>query len=179
VRGQIVAAYNAGGAAWQGSGIGSSTAAGNSSGAVGYALATEVLPFADGASDTFMGSPVDTGSVVARYTLGGDATLDGKVDFNDLVKLAQNYNAKVSDTSDSWWTKGDFTYDGSVDFNDLVKLAQNYNSALPTEPIPGATAVFEADLAKAFASVPEPGTLSILGIGAVALMGRRRRRHNA
>jgi autotransporter-associated beta strand protein len=176
VRGQIVAAYNAGGAAWQGSGIGSSTAAANSSGAVGYALATEVLPFADGSTDTFMGSPVDTGSVVARYTLGGDATLDGSVDFNDLVKLAQNYNTTVSATTDSWWNKGDFTYDGIVDFNDLVKLAQNYNTAIPTDPIAGASAVFQADLARAFASVPEPGTLSILGLGAVALMGRRRRR---
>jgi autotransporter-associated beta strand protein len=176
VRGQIVAAYNAGGAAWQGSGIGSSTAAANSSGAVGYALATEVLPFTDGASDTFMGSPVDTSSVVARYTLGGDATLDGSVDFNDLVKLAQNYNTTVSATSDSWWNKGDFTYDGMVDFNDLVKLAQNYNTALPTQPVPGASVAFEADLTRAFASVPEPGTISILGIAGAALMGRRRRR---
>ena len=92
------------------------------------------------------------------------------------MKLAQNYNTKVSDTTESWWNKGDFTYDGMTDFNDLVKLAQNYNTALPTEAIPGAPVGFEADLARAFASVPEPGTLSILGIGGLALMGRRRRR---
>ena len=66
-----------------------------------------------------------------------------------------------------------------TDFNDLVKLAQNYNTALPSEPIPGASAVFEADLARAFASVPEPGTLSMLGIGGVALIGRRRRGTNS
>jgi autotransporter-associated beta strand protein len=176
VRGKIVNGFNAGGPAWQGNGIVSSTAASNTSAAVGYALASEVLPFANGTSDTFLGSAVDPSSVVARYTLGGDATMDGSVDFNDLVKLAQNYNSKVSDSTESWWTHGDFTYDGIVDFNDLVKLAQNYNTALPTEPIPGASAVFEADLAKAFASVPEPGTISILGIGGIALMGRRRRR---
>ena len=57
-----------------------------------------------------------------------------------------------------------------------MKLAQNYNTSLPSEPIPGATAGFEADLARAFASVPEPGTISVLAIGALALLGRRRGR---
>ena len=66
--------------------------------------------------------------------------------------------------------------DGVTDFNDLVKLAQNYNTALPTEPIAGASAVFEADLARAFASVPEPGTLSLLGLGVIGLLARRKRR---
>jgi hypothetical protein len=180
VRGQIIAGYGAG-KNWTGTnGITSSSAAAlASSRAIGYALASEVLPFANGTTDSFLGSTVDKTTVVARYTLAGDATLDGTVDFNDLVKLAQNYNTTVSSTTESWWNHGDFTYDGTVDFNDLVKLAQNYNTALPTEPVPGASAAFEADLARAFASVPEPGTLSILGIGAVALVGRRRRRHNA
>ncbi len=51
---------------------------------------------------------------------------------------------------------GDFTYDGIVDFNDLVKLAQNYNTALPSAPVPGASANFNADWAAAIHSVPEP-----------------------
>src|SRR5207248_9116458 len=121
-----------------------------------YALASEVRPFSNGSTDTFLGTTVDKTTVVARYTLAGDATLDGIVDFNDLVKLAQNYNTTVSSFTESWWNKGDFTYDGITDFNDLVKLAQNYNSALPSDPVPGASAAFEADRAKAFASVPEP-----------------------
>jgi T5SS/PEP-CTERM-associated repeat protein len=125
-----------------------------SSTALGYAEASDVLRFANGAaSDTFLGSPVDKNSVLVRYTLAGDANLDGVVDFNDLVKLAQNYN--VSDGSRTW-IGGDFNYDGNTDFNDLVKLAQNYNSALPGDSIAGAPAGFTADLARAFASVPEP-----------------------
>jgi hypothetical protein len=123
-----------------------------------------------------MGTSVDGSAVVARYTLSGDATLDGSVDFNDLVKLAQNYNTTVKNATDSWWTHGDFTYDGVTDFNDLVKLAQSYNTALPTDPIPGAPVAFQADLARAFASVPEPGTFSVLGLGVLALLGRRKRR---
>jgi autotransporter-associated beta strand protein len=176
VRGQIISAYNAGGPAWQGNGITSSAAATNTSAAVGYAVASEVLPFTNGTSDTFMGATVDPSTVVARYTLAGDATLDGSVNFNDLVKLAQNYNSTVSDTSDSWWNKGDFTYDGIVNFNDLVKLAQNYNTAIPTEPIPGAPNGFEADLERAFESVPEPGMMSLFAVAGMGLMARRRRR---
>jgi autotransporter-associated beta strand protein len=178
VRNQIIAGLGAG-KDWQGTtGITSSDAAAAASNrAVGYAVATDVLPFTGGTTDTFLGATVDKTSVVARYTLAGDATLDGSVDFNDLVKLAQNYNTTVSASTESWWNKGDFTYDGITDFNDLVKLAQNYNTALPTEPIAGASAAFEADLARAFGnSVPEPGTLSSRGIGGIALMGRRRRR---
>ena len=135
-----------------------------------------MLPFTNGTSDTFLGATVDKSTIVTRYTLLGDATLDGAVDFNDLVKLAQNYNTTVSNSTDSWWNHGDFTYDGITDFNDLVKLAQNYNTALPSEAIPGASAAFEADLARAFASVPEPGISALLfGLGAAGILRRRRR----
>jgi autotransporter-associated beta strand protein len=111
--------------------------------------------------------------VEVAYTLAGDANLDFGVDFNDLVALAQNYN--VTDGT-RVWAQGDFTYDGSTDFNDLVKLAQNYNTALPSEAIPGASVAFEADLARAFASVPEPAGLSFLALGACLMVRRERRR---
>jgi hypothetical protein len=106
-------------------------------------------------------------------TLPGDATLDGGVDFNDLVKLAQSYNSSVGTSADGGWQEGDFTGDGVVDFSDLVKLAQNYNSSV----VAGAPAVFEADLARAFSSVPEPsGLLGVVGLGIGCFAGRRRGR---
>jgi fibronectin-binding autotransporter adhesin len=182
VRAQIIAGYNpsapnAGDGNWKGAtGITSSNAAAGSLGAVGYALAGDVLAFTNGTTDTFMGTTVDKNTVVARYTLSGDVNLDGTVDFLDLARLAQSYN--VTDGTRQWST-GDVNYDGNTDFLDLAKLAQNYNTALPTEPIPGAPANFEADLARAFAAVPEPGTISILGIGALALLARRRNRKAA
>jgi len=93
------------------------------------------------------------------------------------VKLAQNYNTTVSATTESWWNHGDFNYDGVTDFNDLVKLAQNYNTALPASgSIPGAPVGFEADLARAFASVPEPSTIGLIGVVAGGLLCRGRRR---
>jgi hypothetical protein len=168
--------YNApspGAGDWSGNGITSSTAAANASRqGIGYALASEILGPAGG---PFLGTTVDGSSVLARNTLLGDATLDGAVDFNDLVKLAQNYNTTVSATTDSWWHNGDFTYDGITDFNDLVKLAQNYNTALPAGAVPGAPAGFDGDLAAAFASVPEPSAFVALGGCAVLSLARRRR----
>jgi hypothetical protein len=140
--------------------------------AIGYAEAEDILGATGGA---FRGEQADGTSVLTRYTLLGDATLDGAVDFNDLVKLAQNYNTTVSASTESWWSHGDFTYDGITDFNDLVKLAQNYNTAIPTSPIPGASADFSADLARAFASVPEPSG-ALLTFAACGFALRRRRR---
>jgi hypothetical protein len=111
---------------------------------------------------------------IATQTLTGDTTLDGAVDFADLVRLAQSYD--VTDGSRVWAT-GDFDYDGNVDFADLVKLAQNYETALGGAPaVPaGASPAFAADLAMAFAAVPEPGTGAALIAGAVGALLRRRR----
>jgi autotransporter-associated beta strand protein len=173
-RAQLIAGYGASGD-WKGAtGITSSTAVANPLGAVGYALASDVLPFTDGSSDTFLGTTIDKNTVIARYTLSGDLNLDGSVDFLDLAKLAQSYN--VTDGTRQWST-GDVNYDGNTDFLDLAKMAQNYNTALGAPAVPGASADFNADLARAFAAVPEPGTISLLGLGAVAMLGRRRRRH--
>jgi autotransporter-associated beta strand protein len=176
---QIVAGYNAsapgaGDGTWNGNGITSSTAAAAAaSRGVGYALASDV--FGPGGGN-FMGTSVDGTTALARYTLLGDANLDGTVNFNDLVNLAQNYN--VVDGTRRWYT-GDFTYDGNTNFNDLVKLAQNYNASLPTDQIPGASATFEADLARAFASVPEPTLLAPILLGAAGVLTGRRRNRSA
>ena len=98
----------------------------------------------------------------------GDADLNGVVDFNDLVKLAQNYNSNNTN-----WFQGDFTYDGTTDFNDLVALAQNYNQPVPSAPI--GSAAFEQDLARAFSAVPEPGAVGLV-VTAMMAHGLRRRR---
>jgi hypothetical protein len=100
----------------------------------------------------------------------GDANLDSVVDFNDLAALAQNYN----DTSErKAWFEGDFTLDGLVDFNDLAALAQNYNQPVPAGAFGGS---FAADVERAFAQVPEPGTIGLLGVAAAGLVARRRRK---
>jgi autotransporter-associated beta strand protein len=169
VRGQIVSGYNNGD--WLGNGITSTAAAANPSGTgIGYALSNDVLSATGG---DFLGQSADGSAVLARYTLLGDASLDGAVDFNDLVRLAQNYNT----TGGVNWAQGDFTYDGNVDFNDLVKLAQNYNTTLPpaaASAIPGAPANFDQELARAFSQVPEPAALALIALVLFPCTRRRR-----
>jgi hypothetical protein len=64
-----------------------------------------------------------------------DVTGDHKVDFYDLVRLAQNYGT----THDAQYWMGDLTGDGAVNFEDLVILSQRYNTALPAStPAPAA-----------------------------------------
>jgi hypothetical protein len=111
----------------------------------------------------------DDHNVYVAVRRPGDATEDGRVDFNDLVALAQNYSA----TPVQQWRTGDFTGDGKTNFNDLVLLAQNYGMmfGLDGEPMPAAD--FAADWALAQSMVPEPTTM--LGFGAgLTLLARRR-----
>jgi hypothetical protein len=119
------------------------------------------------------GLPIDDSTIIAKFTLRGDATLDGAVNFFDLVKVAQNYN---NTTGQATWDIGDFNYDGNVNFLDLVALAQNYNGTLTGEAIPGAAEGFERDVSVAFASVPEPSGFCTLLLLAGNLMPRRHRK---
>lgn len=89
----------------------------------------------------------------------GDATLDGRVDFDDLLSLAQQFGS----TTRRYWADGDFNGDGRVGFDDLLGLAQNYESP----------ALLESDWALARSLVPEPALLSLLGATACLVVRRR------
>jgi autotransporter-associated beta strand protein len=101
-----------------------------------------------------------TQKLTIAAALYGDATLDGTVNFDDLLKLAASYNTA------GVWAQGDFTYDGQVNFDDLLKLAANYNQTISVS--------FAGDWALAQAAVPEPTVLAI-GAAASMLLTRRRR----
>jgi len=85
----------------------------------------------------------------------GDANGDGKVDFADLLILAQNYGKMPNET----FSDGDFNNDGAVGFDDLLILAQNYGF--------GTTGT-------AASPVPEPSSLCVLALGATVFLRRRR-----
>jgi hypothetical protein len=102
---------------------------------------------------------------LASLLLAGDTNFDGAVDFQDLVRLAQNYNTDVDR-----WSAADFNLSGHVDFQDLVPLAQNYNSG--TVSADGSS--FAADWALAQSLVPEPTSLGILAAAGAMLAARRR-----
>jgi len=81
-------------------------------------------------------------TVLAQFALDGDTNLDNNVNFDDLLRLAQNYGKHENAN----WDQGDFNYDGQVDFQDLLKLAQNYGKSLGgSQTTAGALAVVAAD----------------------------------
>jgi hypothetical protein len=89
-------------------------------------------------------------------TLLGDANGDLMVNVSDLSILAANYGM----TSGATWLTGDFTGDGLVNVSDLSILAANYGGS-------------SAELAS-FLSTPEPMTMTLLTIGGLAMLRRRK-----
>lgn len=114
------------------------------------------------AADELIGwlDDASTNTLTVRTTIAGDINLDLAVNFDDLLLLAQNYDAAGTGKV---WGQGDSNYDGVVDFDDLLGLAQNY----------GEPAAFASDWALARQMVPEPTTLVALPLMLCAL-GRRR-----
>jgi hypothetical protein len=100
----------------------------------------------------------------------GDTNCDTKIDFADLVILAQKYDltnpTQATDVAD-------FDLNGVTDFNDLVVLAQNYGAASANIDGLGSD-TFAADWALAQSFLPEPTTLtSLVGVASLALRRRR------
>ena len=80
----------------------------------------------------------------------GDFNLDGRVNTVDLTILATNFG--VGDK----WRQGNANCDADIDTTDLTILATNFGFV-------------------ASEALPEPGALSLLALGAVTLVKRRRR----
>jgi autotransporter-associated beta strand protein len=134
------------------SGIVSSFASPGSGNAIGYGEASAL------GLTTFGNVPVDADALLVLATRSGDATLDRVVNFDDLLKLAANYNQ-----SGKTWTDGDFDASGNVNFDDLLILAANYNQG------------FSGEWALAQTLVPEPTALAGIALASSFVLGRRRR----
>ena len=113
IRSYLASGYDHG--AWDGTGIVCSSA-----------NPTHGLGLADSADQA--GLPANT--LLVRWIAYGDANLDGKVDFADLVILARNYGRSVGPFSNA-----DFNGDGAVGFDDLVILARNYGAVTPLDSL--------------------------------------------
>jgi hypothetical protein len=154
------------GATWTGTGITSSTAAADvvanpESTSVAYAD-NATLPLGPYAS--FGGKPVDLTAVLIRYTRTGDATLDGRVNDDDVTIFSATFSPGVLQP---YWALGDFDYNGFVDNDDATLLGTFYDPAAP--PIRVATPSASADSGTSGASVaavPEPSAVAMLLAGA-------------
>ncbi|HYE21085.1 MAG TPA: hypothetical protein VEA69_21740 [Tepidisphaeraceae bacterium] len=171
--------------AWTGPGVRSSSAATTSDGrryALGYGEAAIMLGLADdGSTATWLGQTVDATTLLVRYTLAGDADLNGTVALNDLVVLANHYGNATGQT----WSDGDFDYDGKIALNDLVILANQYGSSLGAADWPAGDFAADWALAQDLAaggatSVPEPGAVvGVIGLAVAAMCGGRGRGRRA
>ena len=95
---------------WDGPGIVSS-----------LADATHGLALADSLDGVVSSLPPMQASIqLARV---GDLNLDGRVDFADLLIMAQHWGQAGAN-----WDQGDLNYDGSVGFSDLLLLGQNFGT---------------------------------------------------
>ena len=103
-------------------------------GLLASALAGGSLGYADGADKIV--ANLSAGQFLVKPALRGDANLDGKVGFPDLILLARHYGA-----TNAGWDVGDFNYDAKVGFDDLIALARDYGKTGPAAALAGRASV--------------------------------------
>jgi len=114
--------------------------------------------------DTFTGeNPVTQGDLATIHSafLMADADGDGTVGAADYIALKRNFGTESGAT----WEQGDFDGDGDVDFYDkfLLEFSFDQGSTVPAAAEPAG-------------NVPEPATLSLLALAAMAALRRRKNR---
>jgi hypothetical protein len=118
----IAKGLNAGNGYWNGTGITSSSAAGDSS----YLTALGIISN-NGISGAILSSfdhqPVTNADVLIKYTYYGDTNLDGKVDGTDYSRIDSAYL-----TPATGWFNGDFNYDNHIDGSDYTLMDNAFNS---------------------------------------------------
>ena len=147
------------GGAWDGPGIISSAIAStDASTGLSYGIG-----YADSADP---GDPagLPSGEIELKFTLLGDANLDGTVNAEDFTLFSQNLNA-----SGAVWDEGDFNYDGTVNAEDFTpfsaNLGQSADQAGTLVPASGIS----------LANVPEPSGPGLALIVAAGVLYRRSR----
>jgi hypothetical protein len=191
-RPQIIAGRNAG--AWNGNGITSSAAASNPNQITGLGLVLASDYTAATGLTTFSGKTIDGTAWLIKYTYNGDTDLNGSIDFDDYARIDTTF---LGGGVTNKWFDGDFDYSDSVDFDDYALIDAAFllqggpldsgrfgGGMTPGGISAGMTAMdiyhlhaemFGEGYINAFWSlVPEPSSLSLLALGAMA-MGRRRR----
>ena len=159
IRGYLLTGFNNG--HWNGPGILSSTAAANSHYGIG---------FADGADRAVAG--LSSGQIELKYTLLGDANLDGTVNGSDFSIVAANFGTGATN-----WDQGNFLFTSSVNGSDFSALAANFGAGDSGADVQALDQFAVAnDLpVPSLTQLPEPGFLALLSGTTVVLIARRRR----
>ncbi len=119
---------------------------------------------------TFGGQPVDSNSILISQEVLGDANADGHVDLTDLSTVLNNFGSTTPA-----WTSGNFDGGSTIDLTDLSDVLNNFGASNPNaSEVASVVSSGGAGTAPVIAT-PEPMSLAVLGLGAVALLGRRRK----
>ena len=169
ITGLIASGRNTGG--WGGSGIVTSQSLATSGNytSIGVARASDVRPSTATATELWAGQTITGTDTLVMYTYGGDATLDGKINIDDYVKIDTGIAGGLTG-----WSNGDFNYDGKVNIDDYTTVIDanigNQNGVFFTGSGAAAASV-------GVSAVPEPATASLLSMaGGMAFIHRRNRR---
>jgi autotransporter-associated beta strand protein len=172
IRGYLKSGYNNGG--WNGTdGIISSTAQTLTNG-LRYGVG-----WADGNDGVHDVAGLSSGEIELKYTLLGDANLDGTVNGSDFSILAANFGLGVTN-----WDQGNFLYSSSVNGSDFSALAANFgqgDSGADASITPAdiqaldSFAVANGLPVPTITAVPEPASIGLLALGGIVAMRRRRK----
>ena len=179
---------------WDGSGIitAQTNATGGNFTSIGVAKASDVRPSTATATALWAGQTITGTDTLVMYTYGGDATLDGKINIDDYVRIDNGIAGNLKG-----WANGDFNYDGKVNIDDYTTVI-DANIGTQGAPFPTGGSISSSALTSSTspagalvalrsvldprgsltspASVPEPGTFCTLaGACAIAHFSRRRR----
>ncbi len=112
------------------------------------------------------GQTISSTAVVGKYTFYGDVNLDGQVTGDDYSAVDSNLGATGLNAGNAWLL-GDTNGDLQVTGDDYTTIDANLGAGVGN---PLAVASVSA--------VPEPASLGMLGLGAMGLLARRRRRRS-
>ena len=103
-----------------------------------------------------------------KYTYGGDANLDGKINVDDYGKI--DFAIPLGLTG---WSNGDFNLDGKLNVDDYGII--DFNVGIQGAPFLSSSSVVDAPSLNVV-SVPEPTGLGLVLLAGGAISARRRRR---
>ena len=155
------------GGAWDGPGIVTSMTSATTGTYTSLGIATAAQAGIT-ATGVWSGQTVSSSDVLVMYTYGGDATLDGKINIDDYVKIDSGASAGTSG-----WSNGDFNYDGKVNIDDYLIIDSNL-------PIQGPSLLAGSGVGESSGSqlsaVPEPAAVTGVLLAATLFGVQRRRR---
>jgi hypothetical protein len=125
------------------------------------------------ASNPFDGTVPGAGDVLIKYTMYGDANLDGRVNGADYTLIDNGFLNRLSG-----WYNGDFNYDGVVNGSDYTLIDNAFNTQGVQADALSADSTAEIQRSATVSGVlpvPEPGAVAFLAGGFSWVLMRRGR----